>query len=54
MPHAFYSVTCKKCGEYFCPVCKNDKCPKCGEVDIADEKVMSDRKKMRDHMNRKV
>lgn len=50
MPHQFMSVNCKKCGENYCPVCK-DKCPKCGEVDVSDEKTMRIREQMRKHMN---
>lgn len=45
------TISCKKCGEYYCPVCKN-KCPKCGEIDIVDKKTMENREKMRWHMNR--
>lgn len=52
MPHEFMSVNCRKCGEHFCPVCKNDKCPKCGENDVTDEKTMQIREQMRRHMNR--
>ena len=51
MPHAFYTIDCQKCGIAYCPVCK-DKCPDCGEVDIADEKTMRDRRQMKAHMNR--
>lgn len=49
MPHQFMTIECKKCREYYCPVCK-DKCPKCGKVDIADEKTMYTREQMREHM----
>jgi len=52
MPHQFMQIKCKKCGEFYCPVCK-EKCPKCGKVDIADEKTMRTREQMRYHMNRK-
>ena len=45
------AVDCKKCGYGYCPVCK-DKCPKCGKVDIADEKTMQTRRQMKEHMNR--
>lgn len=51
MPHQFQSINCKKCSYHYCPVCK-EKCPKCGEIDVADEKTMGIRKQMRDHMNR--
>jgi len=46
MPHQFMSIICKKCGNPYCPVC-HEKCPKCGEVDIADENTMRIRKQMR-------
>jgi uncharacterized OB-fold protein len=46
------AINCKKCGENYCPVCK-EKCPKCGEADIADDKTMGTRKQMREYMNRK-
>jgi hypothetical protein len=46
MLHMFMAINCKKCNEPYCPVCKEE-CPKCGEVDIADEKTMSLRAKMR-------
>lgn len=52
MPHQFMAINCKKCGENYCPVCK-EKCPKCGEADIADDKTMGTRKQMREYMNRK-
>lgn len=52
MPHQFMAIKCKKCEEYYCPVCK-EKCPKCGEVDIADKKTMRIREQMRKHMNNK-
>lgn len=45
------AIDCKKCGTGYCPVCK-EKCPKCGEVDVADEKTMKERDQMRRHMNR--
>ena len=32
MPHQFQIIDCKKCGESYCPVCKEE-CPKCGEKD---------------------
>ena len=51
MPHQFMQIQCKKCGKWYCPVCK-EKCPKCGEVDIADEKTMKTREQMRKRMNR--
>lgn len=51
MPHQFMSINCRKCQENYCPVCK-EKCPKCGEIDIADEKVMVVRKKMKNHMSK--
>jgi len=51
MPHQFMTISCKKCGEYYCPVCKA-KCPKCGEIDIADKKTTVIREQMRQHMNR--
>lgn len=47
------SINCKKCGEYYCPVC-HEECPKCGERDIADEKIMATREQMKRHMNRKI
>ncbi len=52
MPHQFQIIKCKKCGEVYCPVCK-EKCPKCDEINIADEKTMKVREQMRCHMNRK-
>ena len=51
MPHQFQSISCKKCNHHYCPVCK-DKCPKCGEIDISDEKTMLIRKQMKEHMNK--
>ena len=51
MPHAFYIINCKKCGETYCPVCK-EQCPKCGEKDISNDKIMREREQMRKHMNR--
>ena len=53
MPHQFQVINCKKCGENYCPVCK-EKCPKCGEKDIADEKTMMMREQMKRHLNRKI
>jgi len=50
MPHQFQSINCKKCNHHYCPVCE-DRCPKCGEVDISDEKTMETRAKMKTHMN---
>ncbi len=52
MPHQFQIINCKKCGEIYCPVCK-ERCPKCGEVDIADKKTMKTRGIMRKHMKPK-
>lgn len=52
MPHQFMSVSCKKCKEFFCPVCTDNKCPKCEEIDVADENTMRMRKQMRQHMDR--
>ncbi len=49
MPHQFMGINCKKCGEYYCPVCK-ESCPKCGAIDIADEKTMKIREQMKKHM----
>ena len=43
MPHQFQSINCKKCDYHYCPVCK-EKCPKCGEIDIADEKNNGNKK----------
>lgn len=51
MPHQFQVIGCRKCGEGYCTVCK-DKCPKCGETDIADEKTMYIRKQMKQNMDR--
>ena len=51
MPHQFQAIDCKKCGKGYCPVCK-DKCPGCGEVDVADEKTMRIREQMKIHMNK--
>ena len=45
-------IKCKECGEFYCPVCKEN-CPKCGKVDIADEKTRRIREQMRRHMNKK-
>jgi len=53
MPHQFQAIDCKKCGENYCPVCK-EKCPKCDEKDVADEKTMTIREQMRRHMNREI
>lgn len=51
MPHQFMSINCKKCSEYYCPVC--DKlCPKCGELDVANDKTMATRSTMRLHMKK--
>jgi len=50
MPHQFQAIDCKKCGENYCPVCK-DVCPKCGERDTADANTMNIRQQMKDHMN---
>lgn len=52
MPHQFMSVICRECKEEYCPVCK-EKCPKCGARDLADIQTMINRRKMREHMNRK-
>jgi hypothetical protein len=51
MPHQFQSINCKKCNHHYCPVCK-DKCPNCGEIDVADEKTMLIRKQMKAHMHK--
>lgn len=51
MPHQFQIIDCKKCGETYCPICK-EKCSKCGKIDIADKKTMAIREQMRQHMNR--
>lgn len=53
MPHQFQAIDCKKCGENYCPVCK-EKCPKCGEKDVADKKTMTIREQMKQHMNRGI
>lgn len=39
------NVECKKCNEYYCTVCKAV-CPKCGELDVQDEKTMKLRERM--------
>lgn len=46
MPHQFMAIDCKKCGEGYCPVCR-DQCPKYGEVDIVDEQTMKIRRQMK-------
>jgi uncharacterized OB-fold protein len=51
MPHQFMSINCKKCGENYCPVC-HKLCPKCGELDVADDDTMVRRSQMRLHMQR--
>lgn len=51
MPHQFMSINCKECGTDYCPVCKSA-CPKCGTVDVADEKTMETRKQMKAHMEK--
>ena len=45
------AIDCRKCGTGYCPVCR-ESCPGCGEVDVADPKIMQTRKQVRDHMNR--
>ena len=45
------AIDCKKCGYGYCPVCK-DKCPECGEIDIANEKTMQTRKQMKEHIDK--
>lgn len=52
MPHQFMTIECKKCGEYYCPVCKAT-CPKCGGVDITNDKTMIVREQMRKLMKPK-
>lgn len=49
MPHQFMSINCKQCNTGYCPVCK-ECCPNCGTVDVADEKTMDIRKRMKIHM----
>lgn len=44
-------ISCKKCGELYCPVCKK-KCPKCGVVDVSDDKTMHIREQMSRHMEK--
>lgn len=46
MPHADELITCKNCAEIYCAVCKS-KCPKCGVVDVVDEKRQRFREKRR-------
>jgi len=46
MPHADELITCKNCGEGYCAVCL-EKCPKCGVVDVVDEKRQRSREKRR-------
>ena len=52
MPHQFMGINCKKCDEFYCPVCL-ELCPKCNEPDLADENTMITRALMRAHGNKK-
>lgn len=42
------SIECKKCKENYCTVC-DSVCPKCKEVDVADDKTMKLRKKLQEY-----
>ncbi len=46
MPHADELINCKNCGEFYCAICK-ERCPKCGTVDVVDEKRQRLREKRR-------